>query len=73
MSCGPHKPGLAGEGCVIHVQTGNLNASGIGQRAKRCYSFDAAGRLSLTTPLREVDGKFRQLRVHVGEDPVATA
>jgi amidase len=48
---------LAGEGCVVHVQTGNLNASGIGQRAKRCYSFDAVGRLSLTTPLREVDGK----------------
>jgi amidase len=48
---------LAGESCVIHVQTGNLNAGGIGQRAKRCYSFDPVGRLSLTTPLREVNGK----------------
>jgi amidase len=48
---------LASEECVIHVQAGNLNPNSIGQRAKRCYSFDAVGRLSLSTPLRDVNGK----------------
>ncbi|HKB89424.1 MAG TPA: lipocalin-like domain-containing protein [Opitutaceae bacterium] len=42
------------EGCMIHVQDGNLLPNGIGQRAKRYYSFDAAGHLSLTTPARKV-------------------
>lgn len=48
---------LAAEECVIHVQAGNLNPNNIGQRAKRCYSFDAVGRLSLATPLRDTGGK----------------
>jgi len=46
------------EGCVIHQQDGNLNAAQTGQAAKRYYSFDAAGHLSLATPprKREADG-----------------
>jgi Asp-tRNA(Asn)/Glu-tRNA(Gln) amidotransferase A subunit family amidase len=48
---------LADEDCVIHVQSGNLSPNNIGQRAKRCFSFDALGHLSLATPLREVNGK----------------
>ncbi|MGC3979700.1 MAG: amidase family protein [Steroidobacteraceae bacterium] len=38
------------EGYVIHQQDGNLNQAQAGQAAKRYYSFDAAGHLSLTTP-----------------------
>jgi Asp-tRNA(Asn)/Glu-tRNA(Gln) amidotransferase A subunit family amidase len=44
---------LPDEGCVVHVQEGNLTPNNIGQRAKRYYSFDVVGRLSLTTPLRD--------------------
>ena len=46
------------EGCVIHLQEGNLNAAQTGQAAKRYYSFDEAGHLSLATPprKRESDG-----------------
>jgi hypothetical protein len=43
------------EGCVIHHQDGNLAVAQIGQAAKRYYSFDAAGRLSLATPPRKRD------------------
>jgi Asp-tRNA(Asn)/Glu-tRNA(Gln) amidotransferase A subunit family amidase len=38
------------EGCVIHYQDGNINVAQKGQAAKRYYSFDAAGHLSLATP-----------------------
>lgn len=47
------------EGCVIHFQDGNLNAKQAGQEAKRYYSFDAAGRLSLATPpTKREDGRM---------------
>ncbi len=48
---------LPAEGCVVHVQDGNLLPNGIGQRAKRYYAFDSAGRLSLTTPPRGEPGR----------------
>jgi amidase len=38
------------EGYVIHHQDGNLNPNQVGQAAKRYYSFDAQGHLSLATP-----------------------
>jgi hypothetical protein len=41
---------LPAEGCVVHVQEGSVLVNGIGQRAKRYYSFDPEGRLSLTVP-----------------------
>jgi len=41
------------EGYVVHAQEGSLLTNGIGQRAKRYYSFDAQGRLSLTVPPRK--------------------
>jgi amidase len=41
------------EGCVIHHQDGNLSVAGVGQSAKRYYSFNAAGHLSLATPPRQ--------------------
>lgn len=43
------------ESCVIHQQDGNLNQAQVGQAAKRYYSFDAAGHLSLATPARKRD------------------
>jgi amidase len=43
------------EGCMIHYQDGNLNVAQIGQAAKRYYSFNAAGHLSLATPPRKRD------------------
>lgn len=43
------------EGCVIHQQDGNLNHAQTGQTAKRYYSFNAAGHLSLATPPRKRD------------------
>ena len=48
---------LPAEACVVHVQDGNLMPNSIGQRAKRYYSFDAAGRLSLATPMRGEPGR----------------
>jgi hypothetical protein len=46
------------EGCVIHHQDGNLNAAQVGQAAKRYYSFDASGHLSLATPpTKRPDGR----------------
>ena len=44
---------LPTEGCVVHHQDGNLNAAQVGQAAKRYYSFDEAGHLSLATPPRK--------------------
>jgi len=41
---------LPAEGCVVHHQDGNLNYAQTGQAAKRYYSFDAEGHLSLATP-----------------------
>jgi hypothetical protein len=55
------------EGCVIHYQEGNLNVAQIGQAAKRYYSFDSAGHLSLATPPRKVDGKPQPSPVFVWE------
>ena len=43
---------LTDEGCVVHQQDGNLNQAQAGQAAKRYYSFDEAGLLSLATPPR---------------------
>lgn len=49
---------LPAEGCVVHHQDGNLNQSRIGEAAKRYYSFDAQGHLSLVTPPgKRADGK----------------
>lgn len=49
---------LPAEGCMVHHQDGNLNQSRIGEAAKRYYSFDARGRLSLATPpSKRADGK----------------
>jgi amidase len=44
------------EGCVVHQQDGNLNQAQAGQAAKRYYSFDSAGLLSLATPPRDREG-----------------
>jgi amidase len=41
---------LPAEGCVVHHQDGNLSYAQMGQAAKRYYSFDAQGLLSLATP-----------------------
>jgi amidase len=38
------------EGYVVHHQDGNVNYAQTGQAAKRYYSFDAQGLLSLATP-----------------------
>jgi amidase len=43
---------LTAENCVIHQQDGNLNIAQIGQTARRGYSFNEHGHLSLTTPPR---------------------
>lgn len=46
------------EGCVVHHQEGNPKASDVGETAKRYFSFDDAGRLSLATPPgRNNDGR----------------
>ncbi len=50
---------LTAEGCVVHHQDGNLNYAQIGQAAKRYYSFDAEGHLSLATPpAKRDDGRL---------------
>jgi len=41
---------VTAEGYVLHQQDGNLNPKQVGQAAKRYYSFDAQGHLSLATP-----------------------
>ncbi|WP_022975147.1 amidase family protein [Nevskia ramosa] len=49
---------LPAEGCMVHHQDGNLNQARIGEAAKRYYSFDARGHLSLATPpSKRADGK----------------
>jgi hypothetical protein len=49
---------VASEGYVIHHEDGNLNPAQIGQAAKRYFSFDAQGRLSLATPpARNAEGR----------------
>ena len=55
------------EGCIIHYQEGNLNVAQTGQAAKRYYSFDADGHLSLATPPRKVAGKSQPSPVFVWE------
>jgi hypothetical protein len=44
------------EGYVIHYQDGNISTAQRGQAAKRYYSFDAQGHLSLATPPAKRDG-----------------
>ena len=46
---------LPAERCVVHHQDGNLNYAQTGQAAKRYYSFDAEGHLSLATPASKRD------------------
>ncbi|MCX7070598.1 MAG: amidase family protein [Gammaproteobacteria bacterium] len=48
---------LPAEGCVVHVQDGQLLPNNIGSRAKRYYGFDGEGRLSLATPPRGEPGR----------------
>jgi amidase len=55
------------EGCVIHYQDGNLNVAQVGQAAKRYYSFDASGHLSLATPPRKLDDQRQISSVFVWE------
>jgi hypothetical protein len=43
------------EGCMVHIQDGNLNYAQLGQHAKRYYHFDSSGRLGLETPPRKRD------------------
>jgi amidase len=43
------------DGYMLHIQEGNVNAAQVGQRAKRFYHFDPAGRLGLETPVRKRD------------------
>jgi len=55
------------EGCVIHYQDGNINVAQKGQAAKRYYSFDAAGHLSLATPPSKRDDGRMMSSVFVWE------
>lgn len=48
---------LKSEGCMVHVQDGNFTPNQIGQRAKRYYSFNEKGWLSLATPPRKMGEK----------------
>lgn len=49
---------VASEGYVVHHEDGNLNPAQIGQAAKRYFSFDAQGHLSLATPpARNAEGR----------------
>ncbi|ATC64762.1 hypothetical protein CMV30_12750 [Nibricoccus aquaticus] len=54
---------LPAEGCVIHQQDGNINLAQQGQAAKRYYSFDAAGSLSLATPPRKRDSDGKDIQM----------
>jgi Asp-tRNA(Asn)/Glu-tRNA(Gln) amidotransferase A subunit family amidase len=58
---------LPEEGCVVHHQDGNINVAQIGQAAKRYYSFNAAGHLSLATPPRAGDNGKMTSSVFVWE------
>jgi amidase len=55
------------EGCIIHYQDGNLTVAQVGQAAKRYYSFDAAGHLSLATPPRKREDQHQIGSVFVWE------
>lgn len=55
------------EGCIIHYQDGNLAVAQVGQAAKRYYSFDAAGHLSLATPPRKREDQHQISSVFVWE------
>jgi hypothetical protein len=55
------------EGCIIHYQDGNLAVAQIGQAAKRYYSFDDAGHLSLATPPRKREDQHQISSVFVWE------
>jgi hypothetical protein len=55
------------EGCIVHYQEGNLNVAQIGEAAKRYYSFDAAGHLSLATPPRKREDQHQVGSVFVWE------
>jgi len=48
------------EGYVIHQQYASLNQSQVGQAAKRYYSFDEKGWLSLATPPRKREGETKE-------------
>ena len=54
---------LPAEGCVVHEQEWNINQAQSGQPAKRYYSFNDLGHLSLATPVRkrDSDGKDMQM------------
>jgi len=58
---------LPAEGCVVHHQDGNLNYAQTGQAAKRYYSFDAEGHLSLATPPAKRDDGHVMSTVFVWE------
>jgi amidase len=58
---------LPAETCVLHQQDGNLNIAQVGQPAKRGYSFNAAGHLSLTTPPRKRDDGHEVVSVIIWE------
>lgn len=58
---------LPAEGCVVHYQDGNLALAQIGQAAKRFYSFDGEGHLSLATPPSRRDDGRRVSTVFVWE------
>jgi Asp-tRNA(Asn)/Glu-tRNA(Gln) amidotransferase A subunit family amidase len=53
---------LTEEGCMVHHQDGQLNPAQTGVAAKRYYSFDAEGRLSLATPPRVREGSTTPLQ-----------
>ncbi|MCX6954004.1 MAG: amidase family protein, partial [Verrucomicrobia bacterium] len=53
---------LPDEGCVVHQQDGNLNQAQAGQAAKRYYSFDDTGLLSLATPPRRATADAPELQ-----------
>jgi hypothetical protein len=55
------------EGCIIHYQDGNIAVAQVGQAAKRYYSFDAAGHLSLATPPRKREDQHQISSVFVWE------
>jgi amidase len=54
---------LPAEGCVVHEQEWNINQAQSGVPAKRYYSFNDLGHLSLATPVRkrDSDGKDFQM------------
>ncbi len=53
---------LPAEGCVVHEQTWNINQVQSGQPAKRYYSFNDLGHLSLATPPRKRDSDGKEFQ-----------